>query len=367
MRARIVASAALAVLVAAAFVGTYLLTRSTGAPAPTAAAAPAPPQAVSWEPGQMQKGIDVYWSVTADDADPAKVSAQAARILDYVVSLGANSVGLSFPIYYNGDQASTVAAAERTPTPEQLGVFLDAAAVRDLRVTVRPLIDERALRKDGGWRGAIAPASPARWFSSYQDTLRPFLTAAQEHRASSFCIAAELNSLERYPAQWQAVTSAAREVFSGQITVSRNWDIAGTPVPDLHADATGIDAYPPLHLGDDATPEQVQAAWTDWLTRTLAGRPAADVVLDEVGVPAQAGAYADPTNWGDPTLPYRPDVQAAWFAAAAGAARAVGLGGVYFWKLDFHTDPSMVPDANYARDAFVGRPAADAIRSAFAA
>ncbi len=370
---RILRLVALLALAPATVLAIYAATRTTPPPTETTETAETtrpPTETISmtvadrWRPGTMQKGIHIYWENNPADSSET-VAAKSSRILDYVVRLGANSVAVSFPIYTDGRTASAVAAGRGTPSPERIGILLEEATKRGLRTTLRPLLDEASLRKHGSWRGTIAPAKPARWFASYRDTLAPFLAVAEQHRANTVVIAAELSSMDTHDAAWRTLSAQARTVFRGELSVSRNWDLTMTPVPHYGVDAVGIDAYPPLDLPDSATAQRVRDAWGGWLRRAVAGQDPGAVVIHEVGLGAQTGAYRKPYRWGDPKLPLRLDMQATWFAAAFDAARELHLGGVYFWKLDFHADPSARTPDDGDRGVFVGRPAQDAIAAAF--
>jgi len=99
-----------------------------------------------------QLGVQIFWH---DVNDAWSVQNNAGRLLDYTVSLGANSVGISFPIYTDGVRPTRVYTKDgTTPTPESLQALVKAAKARGLRVLIRPLLDEKNIATTpGAWRG----------------------------------------------------------------------------------------------------------------------------------------------------------------------------------------------------------------------
>jgi hypothetical protein len=307
-----------------------------------------------WRPGLPELGVQIYWEDNAAEP-PAIVHKKAVRALDYVVGLEANAVSLSFPFFVPGPDASTVSSGPGTPSPGRLAPLIDLAARRGLRVTIRPLLNERNLVRTGDWRGSLRPADPTAWFRSYRRFLEPYLAMARTRPVTTVVVGTELSSLERLPA-WAEVTSEARRISGRQIAYSANWDSTARP---SGADPVGLDAYPRQRVG---TPDGVRAGWNTWLD-SLARGP--DLILYEVGIAAEDGAYRRPHIPHTPGAPVRPEVQRAWFAAACAAARQHRLGGLYWWRVDFHADPAHADPAADRHDSFTGRPAEQAIRDCF--
>jgi hypothetical protein len=307
-----------------------------------------------------QLGVQIYWH-EVNDAYATKSNAD--RLFDYVVSLGANSVGVSFPLYTDGARPTKVyTKAGVTPTPESLQILIREAKARDLRIMIRPLIDEKNIDDNAGaWRGSIKPGNMAAWFTSYRQALLPFLTAAQAAHADMFVLGSELDSLVGQAAQWRTLEAAAAAVFDGHLAYADNWGQWATGRPGVPGAEPGLDAYPQLHLPDSATPAQIKAAWTTWLQK----RPAdlAETVLQEVGIAATPGAYKEPAAWARSGQTVAPQIQANWFAGACGAAQSLHMSGIYFWNLDAWADPAKA--ASYDTASFIGR-GDSAIKACFA-
>ncbi|AEV89237.1 hypothetical protein ACWT_8228 [Actinoplanes sp. SE50] len=298
------------------------------APPVTTAAAPA----ASVSPAvrtPAQLGVQIFWH----DVKPEQLRENAGRLLDYVAGLGANSVGLTFPIYTDGPKPTRVYIKPgNTPTPADIAALTAAARERGLRVLVRPLFDEVNLRPAKVWRGSIKPSDPDNWFKSYSTVLAPYLTAAQTAHADGFVMGSELDSMTTHPAQWRTAMAAAGTLFRGRLMYADNWGAwiagrGGVPGAD-----PGVDAYPRFDLPDTASVAQLTDAWTNWLRTRRDGR-LGETVIQEVGITATPGAYAKSNAWPEPGQKLVPQIQANWFAGACAAARSLGMAGIYFWTL----------------------------------
>ncbi|MFF4060605.1 hypothetical protein ACFYZ8_36065 [Streptomyces sp. NPDC001668] len=342
------------------------------------AAAPVTPVATSrtpapakvahpWRPGDPQLGAQILWYAYPGETD-ASVRADALRLVNYMVRRQMNAMSVTFPFTTTGPTASRVAASSGTPSVRHLAMLLDTAAAAGLRITVRPLLDEKSLlAKDPlAWRGSLAPADRAAWFRSYEAFLAPCLTLAARHHASTFVLGVELTSLEDDP-RWRTLITRARKRFTGELSYDANWDdyvSRHVPVPVEHL---GVDAYFPLDgLGDEATVAQIAAGWEHWLDRKSTGT-LPRIVLSEVGIIAEDGAYRHPAVWkggGQSGAKPNPTVQKRWFEAACQVARARDMAGLYWWNLDFHADPDAAAPSD-SLTSFLGRPAETALTSCF--
>lgn len=61
--------------------------------------------------------------------------------------------------------------------------------------------------------------------------------------------------------------------------------------------------------------------------------------IDEVGIPAEAGAYADPWAWNNQHGAEDDQVQARWFEAVCDAATAAHMRAIYFWTVNLIDNP----------------------------
>jgi hypothetical protein len=335
----------------------------------------APPAAVAplvvrhpWHPGAVQLGIDVYWVANTRDS-AAVVRAKARRIINYAVSLGANSINVTFPFYTYGLTSDVLyASRQTTPSPAHIELFLAAAAASHIRVMLRPILNESALMAGdvNGWRGDIEPANTGAWFASYQRLLLPYARAAAAGHAATFVIGTEFETLEHAP-QWRPLIRAVRGVYRGQILYDGNFTNYTKHISMPPASAIGFDAYPRFRLPNRATVAQVATDWEHWMkVRPLAARRT--YVFVEVGITAVTGAYKDPGDWTDTVHdPLNPAIQATWYRGACQAVSTERLGGIYWWEVNFDADPARPSSVRSDRLTFLGRPAETVIRQCFAA
>jgi len=322
-----------------------------------------------WQPGMRQLGIQVYWVENSNDTSDAVVEAKARRLINYAISLNANSIAITFPFYTYGITSDQVYAdPATTPTPREIEDFLKVAAQSDIRVTIRPILNEDVLVAQNplAWRGSIEPQSTSAWFQSYQQMLMPYAEAAQEGHAATFVIGTELESLEQEP-EWPGVIAALQSVFKGQLVYDENYDEFAAGDQNLPLPGHNVDAWPPFTLPDSASVGTLAQAWEQW----LGAQPPAvlqQLVLAEVGIVAVPGAYQSPGAWiGTVNSPIDVQVQSNWYQAVCQAVAAENVGGgIYWWEISFDADPANPAPFESDRLTFLGRPAAQVVASCFA-
>ncbi len=296
-------------------------------------------------------GIQVYWDSAGNGADMA---ADADRIFNYIVGLGANSVGINFAFYTDGVYPTRVYGVRgSTPSPGTIAMVIASARRHGLRVLVRPLLNEKNIVDSrGDWRGSIQPPSVGSWFRSYYEFLKPYFAAAQRGGATSFNIGTELDSLAPDTGEWTAFEAAAAKLFTGQLEYAVNYgrwqqDPSYEPVPDA-----GVDAWPQLGLGDTATVRELAAAWVAWL-HSQPERVLRRTVLQEVGIAGVSGAYREPALPAPRGATLDATIQDKWFAAACAAAKQTGMAGIYFYDVNSTDQPDSA--AGYGAGSFIGR------------
>src|SRR5215469_7516667 len=322
-----------------------------------------------WHQGMRQLGIQVYWTANRNDSSTAVVRAKAKRIIDYAISLNANSVTITFPFFTYGLASDTVYAKRNvTPSPSHIAIFLAVAAKAHIRVTLRPVLNEDALvvRNPQAWRGSIEPKDRSAWFRSYGKLLLPYATAAETGRAATFVLGTELTSLEG-ARQWPGLVHSLRFAYGGQLTYDLNHDefAAGTAKPPIPSHS--VDAYPQFGLPANASVARLTGSWDAWLgAHPLSVRRA--LTLSEIGIDAVAGSYQNPWAWRNiRTAPIDTHVQAAWYQAVCNAVSAEQVGGgIYWWEVNFDANPAGPRQFESDRLTFLDRPAQRVIRNCFA-
>ncbi|MBR7833934.1 hypothetical protein KDL01_11695 [Actinospica durhamensis] len=346
---------------AAAGASTQATTGASTQASPTPTPTPTPKVSATAQASTRQLGIQVYWHTSGTTE---QVESAAAKVLDYVVGLGANSVALTFPIYTDGVRPTKIyGVSGSTPTPATLDLVIKAAQARGLRVMVRPLIDETNIKDDSGdWRGSIKPVSVSGWFASYRSSITPYLRLAQQDAVDYFDLGVELDSLESYQSDWTSLDSYAAGIYRGELDYGDNWSTWQEGGPDKPAAHVGVDAYPDVDLSDDASVAELTNAWEEWLEHRSAA-VLQNTVMQEVGIPASSGAYHHPAQWATAGATPVTSIQVHWFTAACDAAQSLGLPGIYFWDVDSYAEPSL--GATSDTGSFIGR-GDQAIKSCFA-
>ncbi len=106
---------------------------------------------------------------------------KARRLLNRLSGLGVTGVSMTVPIFTSGLDANEVHVdPELTPSRQRILYFARAAHLRGMTVTLSPLLDERILARQGGWRGALQPSDGSAWFSDYA---RPAVALRVDRRA----------------------------------------------------------------------------------------------------------------------------------------------------------------------------------------
>jgi hypothetical protein len=322
-----------------------------------------------WHQGMRQLGIQVYWTANRNDSSDAVIRAKAQRIINYAISLNANSVAVTIPFFTYGLTSNTVYATPKaTPSPGHIAIFLAEAARAHLRVTLRPVLNEDVLvaRNPQAWRGSIEPQNRAAWFRSYQKVLLPYVTAAQAGHAATYVLGTELVSLEGAP-QWPGLVRSLKSVYSGQLTYDENHDEFATNDANSPVPSHDVDAYPQFDLPDSASVASLTRSWDAWLgSHPLSVRR--DLTLSEVGIDAVARSYKNPWAWHSTrTAPIDTHVQTAWYQAACNAVSDEQIGGgIYWWEVNFDANPADPGPFKSDRLTFLDRPAQQVIRNCFA-
>ncbi len=322
-----------------------------------------------WHQGMRQLGIQVYWTANSTDSSDAVVRAKAQRIIDYAISLNANSVAVTFPFFTYGITSDTVYAKPGvTPSPGHIAIFLAVAARAHIRVTLRPVLNENALiaQNPFAWRGSITPQNRAAWFRSYHKLLLPYAAAAQAGHAATFVLGTELDSLEGSP-QWADLVHSIKSVYTGELTYDENYDEFSAGTAKLPIQSHDVDAYPSLGVPPNASEAQLTWSWDAWLgAHPLALRRA--LTISETGIDAVAGSYVNPWDWaGRASKPIDPHVQAVWYQAACNALSAEQIGGgIYYWEVNFDANPAAPRAFESDRLTFLDRPGQQVIRNCFA-
>lgn len=117
------------------------------------------------------------------------------------------------------------------------------------------------------WRGAIEfgddPAVWRRFFQSYTEFIVEQAAFAERHDVPIFSVGLEYEATTHHEEEWRALIHAVRQVYTGKLTYSANWDrVSGIPFWDA-LDLISVQGYFPLASGEDTHPdrEQIRRRW----------------------------------------------------------------------------------------------------------
>jgi hypothetical protein len=286
----------------------------------------------------VQTGVNVQFY---DWGYPSSiVTNDAKRVLFYVKALGANTVAITIPFELPSLTGNTIQVAPFTPSASAVGTVVKIAVGDKLNVILRPLVDETNIRP--GWRGEFVPSDPSTWFTNYLKFLRPYLQMAQKDKVTSFDLASELQGTYSLSG-WGGAISLARALFKGKMIISGAWQ--GT-TKSFSGVTLGIDAYAPVSTTPAASVATLLAGWNKNLKGVAF--PAADssTIITEVAIPAQDGAYLDPSSYDiGNKVKVNGAIQANWFEAACKFVQQHKIAGLFFWRLDLNFSPTTAPSS----------------------
>ncbi len=282
-------------------------------------------------------GLNSY--VAFNCVSPSVWSFEASNQVAGFKSLGATSIALDFPLYTDSISSNNIYAKSQcgtnyqSPTPSQLATIISAARADGLSVLLRPTLDQTVLKAENPtyWHGNIQPANVTTWFANYLSTLTPYLKMAQSNHVQSFALASELSSMYVY-SNWNKLIASAKKLFKGSIVMTNSWASNGN-IKWWNGASLGIDTYRPAGGATTTwSPAQLLNSWDSTLKK-IAVPKMSSATIDEIGIPAQAGAYAGPngSNYPLSTNPFDQLVQVNWFTMACSFMKQHNMKGIYFW------------------------------------
>jgi glycosyl hydrolase family 113 len=308
-------------------------------------------------PGDFQAGA----TVLVYGNDPA-FGAKTRTLLDRLAGLGANSVGLAFPIFQSDWRAADVHAdPAKTPNLTNMALFVAEAHRRGYTVMLRPLLDEESLHPAGRWRGTISPADPVAWFRSYDALMVSYAQFAELNRVDVMDIGTEFVSLQARTSDWLKVIRDVKSAYSGEVTYSANWD-APYPAFGSQLSFLSMDAFYPLRVPAGASIDSLKAAWRPWMDQIvrLGQTTGKRVIFSELGVTSETGSFQSPWTWQHGTG-VSLETQRRYYAASCQATKP-HLAGIYWWVFDLDPLTSPTTDVGYTPS---GKPAEIEISQCF--
>ncbi len=293
--------------------------------------------------GRPVLGVDLY---ALRNYPAAQVEAYGKRTLGYIKNvLKADAVGIVWNFYTPSPFSNAVQTTSATLSPENVAILTRIALQDHLMVEYRPLI--LVTKGPSPWEGKITPYLQPSWFNNYYRAELPYLRTAQHFAISEFVAGTELVQLNPSPL-WAPLFTRISHVYRGLISYTA-WDgnyFGASPESQLQVAKpqilpvkyVGMDMYWHVKVPPDATQAQVTAAW-----ESLFGKVSPSLLrrtaIDEMGIEARAGAYANPQDLGTAGR-LNEDVQVNWFTAACKTVDRYHMRGVFFFKVDLTDNPA---------------------------
>lgn len=300
----------------------------------------------------LTTGVDLY---ITRDYSLAETEALGRRSIAWIAgTLRVQAIGIAWDLSVpHGTSDVVLARGPVTPSVADIRALTQIAHAYHLRVEYRVLF--QVAGTDGATE-SLRPASQPVWIASLLSAETAYLKLAAREKVGEFIVATELANLEG-SAEWPAFYRQASSIYPGLLS-DASW--GGNffsphrilpPVADF-----GVTAYPHVSLPARATVAQLTAAWTSFLDQVPAS-VLRRTAIDEIGIPAEVGAYTHPWAWNNQHGRQDDQVQARWFEAACAAAVAAHMRGIFFWNVNLVDDPQH-PFASLVK--FEARPASEA-------
>ena len=285
-------------------------------------------------------GVNLY---DEEDYSLADTTAWGERDIKYIArNLGLHAIVIAWDYNVPSRRSDTVdATGPRTPSLADIQELTKIAKSYDLRVEYRVLF---AVGGSDTRSGSISPEHLNDWLASLLTAETPALKLAEAEKVSEFVAGTEMASIDQSPL-WGGFFDAAALYYHGILSYA-SW--GGNPAEGgffsdkrvlLPLKEYGASAYPPIDLPATATVAELTTAWEDFL-RNAPANVLAHTAIDEIGIPAKAGAYHAPETFNGMTGTADDTVQSRWFDAACRAVGAEHLRGIYFWSMPIDDNPA---------------------------
>jgi hypothetical protein len=294
-------------------------------------------------------------------------AARSEVLLHRLARLHVNALSLVLPLFEDTWTSSSVITTTNTLSDHNIEAFAALAHKWRFELMLRPILDEHSLNLEHRWRGSIEPADISAWFVSYTKLITHYARVADTAGFPWFDIGTELTTLTN-PSQtkyWDALIARVRTSFHGRVLYSANHDapFIGDTGFWSELDAVGIDGFwsieAPLHPTVQDLTTGLQYVRNVIIEAGVEyGKP---VILTEVGMPSEQGAFLHPWIWDDHTTQ---DLlaQQRYYQSVCTLRSLPVLTGLFYWLAGIYPLADPQHDTGYE---FLGKPAATAVNSCY--
>ena len=282
---------------------------------------------------EFQKGV--CYATWEKDRFSSKGSEQA---LEKLSGIGVEYIQINVTYYQKSYNSTRMYPSNRTPSDKSIQHAIKEAKELGMRVMLKPHID--LIDETGGmWRADIGFYNDKdwdKWFKNYKKFILHFAKLAERHNVEIFSVGTELSFTTQKKDKWLSIIGDIREVYTGKIIYSANWDNYREVKFWDKLDYIGIDAYFPLSYGTKPELAELVAGWQkwireieDWLSSESYDK---SVVFTEIGYPSASNAASEPwsgTAHGNADLELQAKCYEAFFDTVYNKEWLVGA---YWWR-----------------------------------
>ncbi len=255
-----------------------------------------------------QKSNFIYSGITHVSWSQGEYNSAAGAISqDALAASGAGWAGVLVTWYQANATATTIAAANNTPTDADVIAAITELHAKGLKVMLKPHVDG----SDGSWRGTFQPSDINAWFTSFTNFILHYAVLAQSNGVEMLCFGTEYRDLTGANlSNWTTVINLIRGVYSGKLTYAANAAGSGDEFTSVvfwsQVDVIGLDAYFPLTNHADPTLAELVSAWSNnrygdnfvaAVTNFKGAYPSKPLIFTEIGYRSVAGTNEAPYDF----------------------------------------------------------------------
>ena len=254
--------------------------------------------------------------------------------LSHLKSSGAQSVSFVVPWQIESASGGEISRhPDQTPDDRLLRRQIVHAHKLGFRVMLMPILLLKTA-EEGEWRGRLYPSDLETFWQSYRALMRKYAALAADEGVALFSVGSELSSLEHEKGYWKLLIAEIRQIYSGELVYSANWDHFQNVSFWEDLDYVGISGYFELTSNFDASTDELVWSWEkirwmllDWLN--LMDKP---LIFTELGYPSLNGGAVKPWHYEQKTSLDLEEQRRALRAFRRVWENEQKLAGVFFWN-----------------------------------
>jgi hypothetical protein len=202
--------------------------------------------------------------------------------------------------YLENNNATTIVSSfNNTPPDYVIEALCKTAHELGLKVMFLPVVFLAHPRSEKEWRGNLEPSNWKDWWDSYTCFLLHYAHLATRCRVEALSVGSELATTEKFTSRWKILIQKVRNVFSGSLTYSANWDHFEKVTFAEELDFLGVSGY--YELAKSLDPSRLEIL-EQWQKHSLALKRWTEqyqkpLIFTEIGYASQNGCASKPWNY----------------------------------------------------------------------